>query len=138
MVPNPLPLAYAVYAFINVDNCERPLMCLLVGDVIMDLDFGHFEALWPEAGSGCVRRCSSLYTPHLWWNYKKMYVTKLQTTFNNILNRNTGLSKHDSTSGTCAFTNTQCCQSTMCNIVFNFMCRLNKYDNAFITYFTLL
>ena len=25
MVPDPLPLAYAVYAFINVDNCERPL-----------------------------------------------------------------------------------------------------------------
>ena len=23
--PRPLPLAYAVYAFINVDNCERPL-----------------------------------------------------------------------------------------------------------------
>ena len=26
MVPDPFPLAYAVYAFINVDNCERPLM----------------------------------------------------------------------------------------------------------------
>ena len=25
VVPDPLPLAYAVYAFINVDNCERPL-----------------------------------------------------------------------------------------------------------------
>ena len=25
MVPDPLPLAYAVYAFINVDNCERSL-----------------------------------------------------------------------------------------------------------------
>ena len=24
VVPDPLPLAYAVYAFINVDNCERP------------------------------------------------------------------------------------------------------------------
>ena len=23
--PRPPPLAYAVYAFINVDNCERPL-----------------------------------------------------------------------------------------------------------------
>ena len=31
--------------------------------------------------------CSSLYTPHLWWNYKKMSVTKLQ------LKRNIGLSK---------------------------------------------
>ena len=24
----PSPLAYAVYAFINVDNCERPLTCM--------------------------------------------------------------------------------------------------------------
>ena len=28
MVPHPLPLAYAVYAFINVDHCERPLTLL--------------------------------------------------------------------------------------------------------------
>ena len=26
----PSPLAYAVYAFINVDNCERPLMHITV------------------------------------------------------------------------------------------------------------
>ena len=25
VVPDPLPLAYSLYAFINVDNCERPL-----------------------------------------------------------------------------------------------------------------
>ena len=51
---------------------------------------------------------SSLYTPHLWWNYKKMYVTKLQITYYNILKRNIGLSKYESTSATCTFTNTQC------------------------------
>ena len=28
VVPDPLPLAYAVYALINVDNCERPLSAL--------------------------------------------------------------------------------------------------------------
>ena len=31
MVPDPLPLAYTVYAFINVDNCERPLRVSVVG-----------------------------------------------------------------------------------------------------------
>ena len=76
--------------------------------------------------------CWSLYTPHLWWHYKKMYVTKLQITFHNILKRNIGLYKYDSTSATCAFTNTQCCQSTIRNIVFKFMCRLNKSDNEYI------
>ena len=39
MVPDPLPLAYAVYAFINVDNCERPLMEM----VEMLFDFGLTE-----------------------------------------------------------------------------------------------
>ena len=34
MVPDPLPLAYAVYAFINVDNCERPLMLLEEHDFV--------------------------------------------------------------------------------------------------------
>ena len=77
--------------------------------------------------------CSSLYTPHLWWNYKKMSVTKLQIAYHNILKRNIGLSKYDSTSATCTFTNTQCCQSTIRNIVYIFVCRLNKSDNALIT-----
>ena len=27
--------------------------------------------------------CASLYTPHLWWNYKKMSVTKLHITYHN-------------------------------------------------------
>ena len=76
--------------------------------------------------------CSTLYTPHLWWNYKKMSVSKRQITFHNILKRNIGLSKCDSTSATYAFTNTQCCQSTIRNLIFKFMCRLNKSDNALI------
>ena len=49
--------------------------------------------------------CSSLYTPHLWCNYKKMSVTKLQITYHNILKRNIGRSKYESTSATCTFTN---------------------------------
>ena len=76
--------------------------------------------------------CASLYTPHLWWNYKKMSVTKLHITYHNILKRNIGLSKYESTSATCAYTNTQCCQSTIPNLVFKFVCRLNKSDNALI------
>ena len=76
--------------------------------------------------------CASLYTPYLWWNYKKMSVTKLHNTYHNILKRNIGLSKYESTSATCAYTNTQCCQSTIRNIVFKFVCRLNKSGNALI------
>ena len=46
--------------------------------------------------------CASLYTPHLWCNYKKMCVTKLHITYHNILKRNIGLSKYEITSATCA------------------------------------
>ena len=47
--------------------------------------------------------CASLYTPHLLWNYKKnISVTTLQITYN-ILKRNIGLSKYESTSATCAY-----------------------------------
>ena len=52
--------------------------------------------------------------------------------FNNILKRNISLSKYDSTCATCAFTNTQCCQSTIRNLAFKFMCSLNKSNNIFI------
>ena len=76
--------------------------------------------------------CSSLYTSHLWWNYKKISVTKLQITYHSILKRNIGLSKYESISATCVFTNKQCCQSTIRNLVFKFVCRLNKSDNALI------
>ena len=76
--------------------------------------------------------CSSLYTRHLWWNYKKMSVTKPQIAYHNILKRNIGLSKYESTSATCTFTNTQCCQSNIRNIVYKFVCGLNKSDNALI------
>ena len=61
-----------------------------------------------------------------------MYVTKLHITFHNILKRNIGLSKYESTSATCAYTNTQCCQTTIRNIVFKCVCRLNKSDNDLI------
>ena len=55
-----------------------------------------------------------------------MSITKLHITYHNILKRNIGLSKYESTSATCAYTNTQCCQSTIRNLIFKFVCRLNN------------
>ena len=76
--------------------------------------------------------CSSMFTPHLLWNDKKMYVTKLQITYHNILEMNIGLSKYESTSATCTFTNTQSWLSTIRNRAYKCVCRLNKSDNALI------
>ena len=71
-------------------------------------------------------------TPHLWWNFKKMSICKLQITYNNILKMNIGLPKYESTSVTCAITNTQCCQSVIRNIVYTFVCRRDKYNNTIV------
>ena len=76
--------------------------------------------------------CASMYTPHLWWNYKKMSICKLQITYHNILKMNIGLSKYESTSATCATTNTQCCQSVIRNLVYKFVCRLDKSNNTIV------
>ena len=75
---------------------------------------------------------ASMYTPHLWWNYKKMSICKLQITYHNILKMNIGLSKFESTSATCAITNTQCCQSVIRNRVYKFVCRLDKSKNTIV------
>ena len=76
--------------------------------------------------------CASMYTPYLWCNYKKMSIGKLQITYHNILKMNIGLSKYESTSATCAITNTQCCQSVILNILYKFVCRLDKSNNTIV------
>ena len=50
----------------------------------------------------------------------------------NILKMNIGLSKFESTSATCAITNTQCCQSVIRNLVYKFVCRLDKSKNTIV------
>ena len=45
---------------------------------------------------------------------------------------NIGLSKYESTSATCAIANTQCCQSIIQNLVYKFVCRLDKSNNTIV------
>ena len=49
-----------------------------------------------------------------------------------VNNNKIGLSKFEGTSATCALTNTQFCQSTICNLVFKCVYKLNKSDNALV------
>ena len=53
-------------------------------------------------------------------------------TYHNILKMNIGLSKFESTSATSAITNTQCCQSVIRNLVYKFVCRLDKSKNTIV------
>ena len=61
-----------------------------------------------------------------------MSICMLQITYHNILKMNIGLSKYESTRATCAITNTQCCQSVICNLVYKFVCRLDKSNNTIV------
>ena len=61
-----------------------------------------------------------------------MSICKLQITYHNILKMNIGLSKFESTSATCAITNTQCCQSVIRNLVYKFLYRLDKSKNTIV------
>ena len=56
----------------------------------------------------------------------------LQITYHNILKMNIGLSKFESTSATCAITNTQFCQSVIRNLVYKLFCRLEKSKNTIV------
>ena len=56
----------------------------------------------------------------------------LQITYHDILKMNIGLCKYESTSATCAVTNTQCCQSVIRNIVYTFVCTLDKSKNTIV------
>ena len=47
--------------------------------------------------------CAAMYTPHSWWNYKKMSICKLQITYHNILKMNIGLSEYESLRDTNTF-----------------------------------
>ena len=68
--------------------------------------------------------CLLFYKPHnMWWNYTKISVTKLQIAYDSILKMTIGLLKCENTSTTFEFTNTQCCQSIIRNLVFKFVCR---------------
>ena len=76
--------------------------------------------------------CSPMYTAHLWWNYKNATIRKLYISYHNILKLFLNLSKFESTSLLCAAFDVQCCQSVVRNLIFRFMCRLEKSCNDII------
>ena len=55
--PRPLPLAYAMYAFINVDNCERPLNKTTIESVSEQAEHCYSKACMTEHGDYYLEDC---------------------------------------------------------------------------------
>ena len=73
-----------------------------------------------------------MYTAQLWWNHTKYTINRLLITYHNVLKMCLGLSKYESTSMLCVLTNTLCCQAVIRNLIFRFICRLQKSSNAIL------
>ncbi len=76
--------------------------------------------------------CTPMYTSQMWWNYKKASINKLYFAYYNILKLFLDLSKYESTSTWCALMDVPSCAAVIRNLIFHFICRLNKSENVLI------
>ena len=68
--------------------------------------------------------CSSLYTAHLWVNYKKVTINKLYIAYHNILKLFLGVSKLEHNRPICATLNVKYCPALIINLIYKFMNRI--------------
>lgn len=82
--------------------------------------------------------CTSLYTSQFWFNYKSPtiktgYVAKLYAAYHKVLKMFLGLSKYESSSAACTYTNEESCSALIWKMGYKFMCRLKTSNNDLIT-----
>ena len=73
-----------------------------------------------------------MYAAHLWWNYKKSIITKLEIAYHDIFRMFLGMSKYESTSYLCTLFDIQCCQSVIRKLVYGLIYSLDSYVNDII------
>ncbi len=76
--------------------------------------------------------CTPMYTAQLWCNYYAYSVNKLRIAYNGITKMLLGLPRCHSTSQMVANVNVPACQAVIRNLIFKFMCRLDKSENHII------
>lgn len=76
--------------------------------------------------------CSNIYCSHLWWNYMKQSMTKIVTSYHNVLKLFIGISKFESTSLACTIFNVPSCASLLRKMCFRFSERLRLSENGII------
>jgi hypothetical protein len=76
--------------------------------------------------------CTPLYTGHLWWNYRMYSFSKLNVAYNDIIRLLLCLPRFHSASQLFANVNVPAFQAVIRNLMFKFITRLNKLENAII------
>lgn len=79
--------------------------------------------------------CYSMYTPHLWVDYKKETINKLYIAYHNILKLFLGVSKFEHNRPICATLNIKYCPELIRNFIYKFMKRVTISKNVFISAF---
>ena len=80
--------------------------------------------------------CVNMYCPFLWHNYHKTTMQNFRVTYNNGFRKLLSLNKRCSASGMFAYSEVMSFDEIMRKMSYNFIQRLYKSKNIFITYFT--
>ncbi len=76
--------------------------------------------------------CTSFYTAQLWWHYHKYSMQKLKVAYNDILRTVLSLPRFHSASQLFVNHNVPSLGAVLRNLIFKFMCRLDKSANSII------
>ena len=76
--------------------------------------------------------CSPLYTTHLWTNYSRNDILKLNRAYHNTFRLFLSVSKREHTSPIFAALNVKTCPGVIRNLILHFMVRLKESSNSII------
>ena len=77
----------------------------------------------------------SLYTPHLWVNYKKVTINKLYIAYHNIMKMFLGVSKWEHNRPICVTMNIKYCPELIRNLIYKFIKRVTTSNNIYVAAF---
>ena len=76
--------------------------------------------------------CTPLYTAQLWCNYRCYTMNKLTVAYNDAMRMLLRVPRYMSASQMFAYMQVPACQAVIRNLVYKFMCRLDKSENNII------
>jgi hypothetical protein len=76
--------------------------------------------------------CSSMYTPHLWWNYTTTHIRKLHVAYNNVFRFLCKLPIWCSASEMFAVRYVRSCQAVIRNLIYRFTVRIQCSENLLL------
>ena len=77
--------------------------------------------------------CTPLYTAHLWYNYRKYSMQRLTVAYNDAMRMLLKVPRYLSASQMFAELQVPACQAVIRNLMFKFICRIEKSTNSIIS-----